>query len=84
MIAKIVRFVGDEKFAKRRRWLLYATLLLVVLADFLVSREHGEFLWDRLPGWNAFYGFVSVLVIVFVAKFLGHQCGLMRKEDYYD
>lgn len=84
MIARIVHFFGDAEYAARRRKLLYATLFLVVAADFLVSREDGEFIWDRLPGWNALYGLVSCALIVFVSKFLGHRCGLMRREDYYD
>lgn len=84
MIAKIVRFFGDEEHAKRRRRLLYAILLVVVAADFLVPREHGDFFWDLVPGWGAFYGFISCGLIVYVSKFLGHQGGLMVDEDHYD
>lgn len=84
MIGRIVRFFGDAEQAKRRRLLLAASLLAVVVADFLVPREHGEFFWDHIAGWAALFGFVSCGAIIFVSKVLGHQGRLMRREDYYD
>ena len=84
MIARIVAFFGDPKYARPRRRLFYFTLVLIVVADFLVPRAHTEYLWERLPGWSALYGFVSCVLLIFVSKFLAHQGGLMRREDYYD
>ncbi len=84
MIKRVVDFFGDQAFAVRRRQLFYLSLAIIVIADFLVSREHAEYLWDRIPGWSALYGFGSCVLLIFVSKFLGHKCGLMRREDYYD
>jgi hypothetical protein len=84
MIKRIVDFFGDGRYLVARRLLFYLVLVLIVAADFLVSRDHAEYLWDRLPGWSAVYGFGSCVLIIFVSKFLGHQGGLMRREDYYD
>lgn len=84
MIKRLVGFFGDEEYARPRRGLFYLVLVLIVAADFLVHREHAEYLWDRLPGWSAVYGFGSCVLLIFVSKFLGHQGGLMRREDYYD
>ncbi|QRM29136.1 hypothetical protein [Microvirga sp. VF16] len=84
MIKRVVDFFGDGKYAKIRRRLFYLTLVLIVVSDFLVPREHGEYFWDRLPGWSAVYGFASCVLLIFISKFLGHQGGLMRREDYYD
>jgi hypothetical protein len=84
MIKRIVDFFGDEKYVNQRRRLFYLVLVVVVVADFLVHREHAQYLWDRLPGWSAAYGFGSCVLLIFVCKFLGHQGGLMRREDYYD
>ena len=84
MIRSIVDFFGNEAYATRRRRLFYLVLVLVVVADVLVLREHAEYLLDRWPGWSAAYGFGSCVLIIFVSKFLGHQVGLMRREDYYD
>lgn len=84
MIKRVVDFFGDEKYAALRRRLFYLVLVLVVAADFIVPREHVDYLWERLPGWSAAYGFFSCVLIIFVSKFLGHRAGLMRREDYYD
>ncbi len=84
MIGRIVRFFGDAEQAKRRRRLLAATLLAVLVADFFVPREHGDFFWDTIPGWAALFGLVSCVAIIFVSKALGSQGRLMRREDYYD
>jgi hypothetical protein len=84
VIGRVVRFFGDRKYATLRRRLFYLVLVLIVAADFVVPREHTEFFWERLPGWSALYGFGSCVLLIFVSKFLGHQGGLMRREDYYD
>lgn len=84
MIRRVVAFFGDERDARQRRRLFYLVLALCVAADFLVLREHADYLWERLPGWPAVYGFSSCVLLIFVSKFLGHRCGLMRREDYYD
>lgn len=84
MIKRVIDFFGGEEYARRRRRLLHLALILIVAADFLVPREHAEYLWDRLPGWSAVYGFGSCILLIFVSKFLGHRVGLMRREDYYD
>ena len=84
MIRRVLDFFGDERYARQRRRLFYLALVLIVITDFLVFREHAEYLWDRLPGWSAAYGFGSCVLLIFVSKFLGHRVGLMRREDYYD
>ena len=84
MIKRIVNFFGDEKYARNRRRVFYLVLALIVIADFLVPREHAEYFWEALPGWSAVYGLASCVALIVVSKFLGHQVGLMRDEDYYD
>lgn len=84
MIKKIVYFFGEPKYFKTRWKLLYIVLAIIVMSDFFVHREHAEYIWDKMPGFGAFYGFVSCVVIVVVSKFIGHQLGVMKKEDYYD
>ena len=84
MIGRVVNFFGDAAHTKARRRLLWATLVVVVAADFLVNLDHGVFFWDSIPGWGAAYGFVSCVAIIFASKLLGHQGRIMRDEDYYD
>lgn len=83
MIKRIVNFFGDAENSRLRWKLLYITLAVIVIADFLVSREHAEFFWDKIPGWSALYGFISCVLLIVVSKFVGHVW-LMKKEDYYD
>jgi hypothetical protein len=84
MIKRVVDFFGEARDAGQRRRLFYLVLVLIVIADFLVNRGHAEYLWERLPGWSAVYGFGSCVLLIFLSKFLGHRGGLMRREDYYD
>lgn len=83
MIKRIIYFFGDPQYTKTRWRLLYITLAVVLIADFFVPRDHAEFLWDKIPGWSAFYGFISCVLLIVVSKFVGHLW-LMKKEDYYD
>jgi hypothetical protein len=84
MIRKVVDYIGNPANVKTLKKLFYLSLIVVVALDFLVHREHAYFIWDEWPGWGAFYGFVSCVLIIKVSKFLGHQGGLMKREDYYD
>jgi hypothetical protein len=84
MIRRIVQFFGNAANT-RMKWRIFVVVLAaIVFADFLVPRGHGAFFWDNFPGWGAVFGFVSCVAIIFVSKFIGHQGGIMRDEDYYD
>ena len=83
MIGRVVNFFGDAAHAKARRRLLWATLVVVLAADFLVNRDHGDFFWDFIPGWAAAFGFDSCIAIIFASKLVGKQGRVMRDEDYY-
>ena len=84
MIKRIVDFIGNPDNSRQLKRIGYAILAVVFISDFFVSRDHAVYIWDKIPGWGAFYGFVSCVVIILVSKFIGHQGGIMKKEDYYD
>ena len=84
MIGKLVNFFGDARYQKLRWRLLLAVLALILITDFLIPRHHSEHFWDAIPGWGALFGFFSCVAIIFISKFIGHQGGIMRDEDYYD
>ncbi len=71
----------------KRIWLVvFITVLVIfVLLDLLL--ESGDspaaFAWFRLAGFFSLFGFIGCLVLILVAKLLGHYW-LQRKEDYYD
>lgn len=58
-----------------------AALALLVFADFFVS-HHPHFGIDGTPGFGAWYGFISCVVMVLVAKAIGMV--LKRPDTYYD
>lgn len=68
---------------KTLKKIFYATLGLLVGADLVIHREHVTFWWDAIPGFSAFYGLLSTILIIVVSKAIGHAW-LMKREDYYD
>ena len=84
MIKRMVLYVGDPANSKTLKKFSYLALLLVFASDFFVHRDHAMYIWDKIPGWGALYGFISCVVIILVSKFLGHQGGIMQGEDYYN
>lgn len=58
-------------------------LVLVFISDFFAVREHAEFTWDKVPGFNAAFGFFSSVVIIGISKFLANVLGISKREDYY-
>jgi hypothetical protein len=63
--------------------LFYISIALTVIVDFFITRKYIHFPWENIPGFYALFGLVACILIVVLAKTLGHQW-LMRKEDYYD
>jgi hypothetical protein len=84
MIKRIVLYIGDPANVNSLKKLGYLSLVLVFISDFFVHRDHAIYIWDKIPGWGAVYGFISCVVIILVSKFLGHQGRIMQGEDYYD
>jgi hypothetical protein len=62
-------------------WGLGLLSVLLVLSEFFFDR-HAHYSWEAIPGFNAFFGFVSCVLLVLAAKVLRKI--LMRDEDYYD
>ncbi len=81
---RLADFIGSPEYTHRRWQIFIAVLLVSAIFDLFITSDHTVFFWEILPVWNAGYGFISCLLIIFVSKFLGHTCGLMQKEDYYD
>lgn len=66
----------------RLLWFVFIVILAAtVLADLFVD-HHGKFTVDGTIGFYAWYGFLSCVVLVFVARALGAI--LKRPADYYD
>ncbi len=63
--------------------LFYICLSITVTVDFFITRKYIHFPWENIPGFYALFGLVACILIVVMAKTLGHKW-LMKKEDYYD
>jgi hypothetical protein len=59
----------------------YISLVLLLLGDFFVHK-HPEFPWEGAVDFFAVYGFISCVVLIFIAKLL--RLFVKRDEHYYD
>ncbi|MCH7612616.1 MAG: hypothetical protein IIB95_11020 [Candidatus Marinimicrobia bacterium] len=80
---KEMDFFDKPKNIRLLKILFYISLALTVIVDFFITRTYIHFPWENIPGFYALFGLVACILIVVLAKTLGHQW-LMRKEDYYD
>jgi hypothetical protein len=60
---------------------LYIVCGVLLVADFFLER-HIYHPWERLPGFYPIYGWLSIVVLVLLAKQLRRI--VMRDEDFYD
>ena len=63
----------------------YVCLCLLLLADlaaWMLVPRHGHFPWEEVPFFNAAYGFVACVGLIFLARLLRRI--VRRKEGYYD
>ncbi|MFC1916220.1 hypothetical protein ACFLW4_05965 [Chloroflexota bacterium] len=71
----------------KRTWFVVSitVLIIFVLLDLLMESEqvHIVFPWSHIAGFFSLFGFIGCLLIIGVAKLIGHYW-LQRKEDYYD
>jgi hypothetical protein len=65
----------------RWRWLALALVVAVSLVAQQLFEPH--YLWERLPGFYALYGFAGCTAIIFLSKWYGKLL-VQRKEEYYD
>ena len=63
-------------------WLCFIAILLLTIASELFIHKHEYFGVDGSFGFSAWYGFITCVAMVVVAKLLGTF--LKRGEDYYD
>lgn len=59
----------------------YLFLVVLLIADFFIHK-HPEFPWEGAPDFYAVYGFVSCVLLIFIAKAL--RLFIKRDENYYE
>ena len=67
---------------RRLKIVSYLILTASVLAELFVPR-HASHIWDKIPGFYAFFGFITCAVLIIGSKFLG-KYWLKKDENYYD
>ena len=77
---KELRIFDNPKNVKRFLFVFYISLAVLLAVDPFVPK-HAEFGWETSPGFFAAYGFVSCVLLIFVARVL--RIFIMRGEDYY-
>ena len=67
---------------KLRRW-LYSGIAAICLLGVVFPNKHPHFWWQKIPVYDALFGFIGTVAIILFSKWLGHAW-LMKDEDYYD
>lgn len=65
------------------KYIFLAFCGISMILGFFALSEHPHFAWEKLPVFDALFGFIGCLVIVFISKAIGHYW-LQKDEDYYD
>ena len=61
--------------------IFFISLAVLLLVDFFIHK-HAAFDWEGWPNFFAAYGFVSCLLLIYLARLLHFL--VKRDEDYYD
>ena len=71
----------------KRTWFVatITVLIIFILLDLflMITHVHAVFPWSHIVAFFSLFGFLGCLLIIVLAKLLGHYW-LQRKEDYYD
>jgi hypothetical protein len=76
-----LKLFDEPKNVRRLLWGFYISLAALLIADFFIHK-HGHLPWENAHGFFAAYGFVSCVLLIFIAK--GLRRLMERDEDYYD
>jgi len=63
--------------------LFFLSIIISCILGFYFRNEHPHFIWQKIPVFDAIFGFVGCAVVIVIAKTLGH-IWLQKEEDYYD
>ncbi len=81
LMKKELKIFDKPKNVKRFLGFFYASLLVLLVLDFFIHK-HAEFPWEGAINFFAVYGFLSCVLLIFIAKIL--RIFVKRDEDYYD
>lgn len=76
-----LKIFDKPKNVKRFLGGFYLSLIALLIVDFFI-RKHAEFPWEETTNFFAAYGFVSCVLLIFIAKVLRRF--VKRDENYYE
>jgi len=59
----------------------YISLAILLVVDFFIHK-HAAFEWEGYPNFFAAYGFISCVLLIYIAKLL--RLWVKRDENYYE
>ncbi len=65
------------------KWIFIGSIALTCILGFLFPNPQPHFWWHYIPVFDAGFGLIGCILIIFVSKALGHYW-VQKKEDYYD
>ena len=68
--------------ARTLKFVFLVSIGLSILSGFFFRAEHPHFWWERIPAFDAIFGFLGCILIVVGSKALGHHW-LQKDKDYY-
>lgn len=78
---KELTILDNPRNVKRLLFIFYISLVVLLIIDFFIHK-HADFPWEGAVNFFAVYGFVSCVLLIFIAKLM--RLIIKRKEDYYD
>ena len=76
-----LKIFDKPKNVKRFLGGFYLSLIALLIIDFFIHK-HAEFPWEETTNFFAAYGFVSCVLLIFIAKVLRRF--VKRDENYYE
>ncbi len=66
------------------RYVLYSLIVAIVIWSLSVDTSHAHtWVEKHIPGFWSIFGFVSTIVLIFIARWYA-GAGISREENYYD
>ncbi len=59
------------------------SIICVCILGFLFPCEHPHYFWQKIPIFDAIFGFIGCIVLILFSKGIGHHF-LQREENYYE
>lgn len=80
-VKRELKIFDNPRNVKRLLAIFYVSLVVLLVADFFVHK-HADFPWEGATNFFAVYGYVSCVLLIFIAKLM--RIFIKRDEKYYD